>query len=104
MLFRSVMKNAIDWASRGPDSPLNGKPVGITGAAMGMAGTAQAQHHLRQIAVNVNMLPFNKPEVFVAVAHTKFDVEGNLTDEPTKEFVRAFLVALRDWTLRLSNA
>lgn len=31
-----VLKNAIDWASRPPDFPLNGKPVGLMGASSGM--------------------------------------------------------------------
>ena len=44
-----VLKNAIDWASRGPDSPLDAKPTAILGAG-GRLGTAYAQQHLRQRA------------------------------------------------------
>ncbi len=41
-----VLKNALDWASRLPkDSPLNRKPVAITGAG-GLFGTVRAQGHL----------------------------------------------------------
>ena len=46
-----VLKNTIDWLSRKPDFPLNGKPTAIMGASMGMAGTARAQYHLRQVGV-----------------------------------------------------
>ena len=43
----------------------------------------------------------NRPEVMIAQAGTRFDAEGRLTDEKTREFVRALLVALQDWTERL---
>src|SRR5207253_9973738 len=43
-----VLKNAIDWASRPPDQPFNGKPAAIMGASPSMLGTGRAQYHLRQ--------------------------------------------------------
>ena len=96
-----VLKNAIDWASRPPkDSPLSGKPVAFMGAG-GLLGTARAQYHLRQVCVFTNMLPVNRPEVFVMRASEKFDAEGNLTDEMYRELIRALLVSLADWTRRL---
>jgi len=96
-----VLKNAIDWASRPPDQPLDGKPIGIMGAAAGMAGTARAQYHLRQVCVFVNMLPLNKPEVMIPAAQQKFDEEGRLADETTKDFIRDLLASLLRWTNQL---
>jgi chromate reductase, NAD(P)H dehydrogenase (quinone) len=97
----SVLKNSIDWASRpAKGSPLNGKPLAIM-AAGGMMGTSRAQYHLRQVAVCTNMFPFNTPEVTVPMARQKFDVEGRLTDELTRSFVRQLLEALYAWTNRL---
>jgi chromate reductase len=93
-----VLKNALDWASRPPDPPLNGKPVAIMGASPGNFGTVRAQMHLRQVCVYTNMFPINKPEVLVARAQEKFDAEGRLTDETTRGFVRDLLIALADWT------
>src|SRR6185437_5600598 len=49
-----VLKNAIDWASRPPAQPFDGKPVAIMGASMGLFGTARAQYHLRQTCVFIN--------------------------------------------------
>lgn len=96
-----VLKNAIDWASRPVQgSPLNDKPLAIMGAG-GMMGTSRAQYHLRQVAVFTNMHPLNRPEVAVTAARTKFDADGNLTDEPTRQAVGKLLVALGDWTRRL---
>jgi chromate reductase len=97
-----VLKNAIDWASRPPDtSPLSGKPVALMGASIGTMGTARSQYHLRQVCVFTNMLPLNRPEVFVARAHEKFDAQGRLIDETTRQHIRKLLTALCHWTLRL---
>ena len=35
-----VLKNAIDWASRPPEQPFDGKPIGLMGASGGIFGTA----------------------------------------------------------------
>jgi chromate reductase, NAD(P)H dehydrogenase (quinone) len=97
-----VLKNAIDWASRPPDQPFNGKPVAVMGASAGLWGTSRAQYHLRQSCVFLNMLPINKPEVLIAQAQNKFDAEGRLTDQTTRDLIAQLLVALRDWARRLA--
>ena len=99
-----VLKNAIDWASRPPDQPFRGKPVALAGASMGGFGTARAQYHLRQTCVYLEMLPLNKPEVFIAAAHQKVDAQGRLTDEPARAALRTLLEALVAWTRRLGRA
>jgi chromate reductase, NAD(P)H dehydrogenase (quinone) len=97
-----VLKNAIDWASRPHgDSAWDGKPAAIMGATDGAFGTARAQYHLRQIFVYLNVFPVNKPEVLIAHAPQRFDADGNLTDETTKEFIRQLLRNLVDLTWRL---
>jgi len=96
-----VLKNAIDWVSRPPDQPFDGKPLAIMGASPGTLGTARAQYHLRQTAVFLNMCPLNKPEVFVSRAHERFDADGRLVDQKTRELVTNLLNALVDWTRRL---
>ena len=97
-----VLKNAIDWASRPyGDSAWSGKPVAVMGASVGTLGSARAQYHLRQMFVFLNMLPVNQPEVMIANAAERFDVNGNLTHEPTKEAIRKLLQGLVDWTRRL---
>jgi chromate reductase len=99
-----VLKNAIDWASRPyGDNAWADKPVAIMGATPGMLGTVRAQYHLRQSFVFLNMHPLNRPEVMIANADDRFDENGNLTDEKTREHVRKLLVALVEWTLRLQS-
>lgn len=88
-----VLKNAIDWASRAPAQPFAGKKAGVMGASMGSFGTARAQYHLRQIGVGLNLHFMNRPEMMVGAAHEKFDAEGRLIHEPTREQLRKFLAA-----------
>ncbi len=98
-----VMKNAIDWASRPPDQPFDGKPVAMMGATMGLWGTTRAQHHLRQTCVFLNMIPLNKPEVMIPQAQNKFDAQGRLTDETTRKFIADLMTALAAWTKKLKG-
>ena len=93
-----VLKNAIDWASRPPDQPFNGKPAAIMGASPSMLGTGRAQYHLRQICVFLNIFPVNQPEVLIAAANKKFDENGRLTDEATRKFISQLIQSLVDWT------
>jgi chromate reductase, NAD(P)H dehydrogenase (quinone) len=97
-----VLKNAIDWASRPPrGSVLAGKPAALFGASPGVTGTARAQSQLRQAFVFTDTPALPQPEILVYRAHEKFDAEGRLTDEKTREFVGRLLRDLADWTRRL---
>ena len=73
------------------------------GASVAMTGTARAQYHLRQVFVYLNMFPLNRPEVMVPSAADKFDYEGNLNDEKSREKITELLKALADWTVKLQN-
>ena len=99
-----VLKNAIDWASRPyGESAWNGKPAAIMGASIGGIATARAQYHLRQIMVFLNMFPLNQPEVMIGNAAERFDAQGNLTDDTTKEYIRKLLENLVQWTRRIQQ-
>ncbi|HXT80699.1 MAG TPA: NADPH-dependent FMN reductase [Acetobacteraceae bacterium] len=99
-----VLKNAIDWASRPPEQPFDGKPIGIMGASAGAMGTGRAQYHLRQCFVFLNGLVMARPEVMIPAAQTKFDAQGKLTDTATRDFIAAHLVGFKAWVLRLKNS
>ena len=91
-----VLKNAIDWASRGRPSPLDGKPAAIMGVG-GRQGTVRAQMHMRQIALHNSMRMMIDPEVLLARSRRRFDPDGNLTDEDTREQLGDFMSALDEW-------
>jgi len=93
------LKNAIDWASRGEDSPLLGKPVAIMGATISMWGTVRMQMAFHNIFLYLNMKPVYKPEVLIAKAESKFDDKGKLTDNTSIDLVRKKLEALKELIL-----
>lgn len=99
-----VLKNAIDWASRPPGAtPLNNKPAALMGASTGAWGTVRAQLHLRQVFVFTNTLVLTQPQVLVNFAESKFDEQGRLTDEHTRQLIGKLLEALAAWTRRLNS-
>lgn len=97
------LKNAIDWASRPyGDNSFEDKPAAIISESTGQLGGSRAQYHLRQIMVFLNMHPINKPEAIVPFAQEKFDEDGKLTDEKTREKIKELLEELVKWSERLS--
>ncbi len=99
-----VLKNAIDWLSRPPRaSALDGKVAAIMGASPGMTGTARSQTQLRQAFVFTNTYALLQPEVLVGRAHEKFDTDGRLTDEKTREFLALFLARFVELMARMGR-
>ena len=98
-----ALKNAIDWASRPPHPPLVGKPAAIMGASSGLMGTVRAQLHLRHILGGLNMPVLARPEVLIREAAGKFDSDGRLIDETTRNHIRTLLERLKDWTVLIGR-
>lgn len=94
------LKNAIDWASRGEDAPLIGKPVALMGATPGPWGTVRMQMQFLNLFLYLDMKPVFKPEVLVAGADKKFDKDGKLTDETATGLIRKKLEALKQIVLQ----
>jgi chromate reductase len=95
-----VLKNAIDWASRPPDQPFNWKPCAMISASGSLLGGVRAQYHLRHMCVSLNCFPLNQPQVYITEAPKKFDAEGKLTDEGTRNVIRQLMTELKSFTLR----
>jgi len=98
-----VLKNALEWLSRPPDSPTNGKPCAVFGASVSPLGTARGQFHFRHICVSLNMIPVNAPHVDITNAKTKFDAEGRLIDQASVDLIRQLVGELRNLTIRLRD-
>jgi chromate reductase len=96
-----VLKNTLDWMSRPPEPPFDGKVVGIMGASPGPVGTARVQYDLRKVLVFMNAFTVNKPEVFISLCAGKFDAQGELTDETTAKFIGDLLVAMQNLKKRV---
>ncbi len=76
-----VLKNALDWVSRGEGNPWRDKPVAIMSATAGRAGGARAQYALRLALNAFQPRLLTGPEVMVAHAQGEFDEKGRLTGE-----------------------
>lgn len=87
--FPGVLKNALDWLSRG-DRVMNNKPVLLAGVSPFMMGTLRAQQHLRDVLVSpgisARMLPPGGNEILVTFANEKFK-DGRLVDPSTLTFI-----------------
>jgi len=92
-----VLKNAIDWASRPPSPSFAGKPVGLLSASTGIFGGVRGQAQMRYIMFAVNAIVMNRPEIYVASAAQKFDADGNLTDQTTKDLLAKYVDSFIDW-------
>jgi|SRR5689334_1733239 len=79
------LKNALDWVSRPlAESPFRGKPTSVVGASTSAYGAVWAQADLRKV---LGVLGARLVEAEVAVPHAaeRFDDEGRLVDEETRE-------------------
>lgn len=102
-MISGVLKNTLEWLSRPQlGQPCSGKPLGIMGASTTAFGTSSAQTQLRQLAFALNMHVLNRPLVRIGTAAQKFDSDGTLTDDQTKESLKQFMESLIKWTHRLT--
>ncbi|KAA3464574.1 NADPH:quinone oxidoreductase [Gossypium australe] len=95
------LKNALDWASRPPNVWAD-KAAAIVSAGGGFGG-GRSHYHLRQVGVFLDLHFINKPEFYLNAFQTpaKFDSDGNLIDEDSKERMKQVLLSLQAFTLRL---
>jgi chromate reductase len=95
-----VLKNAIDWVSRPPETqPFAGKPAAVMSAG-GRFGGVRAQAHFRQIAAGLDMFVMPKPELMIPQAKQKFNAAGELIDAEACDQLRAFVEAFIGWIAR----
>ncbi len=90
-----VLKNALDWLSRG-GHPWADKPVAIMSAAAGRAGGERTQFALRLMMVAFQPHILQGPEVMIAQPAKAFDDSGALSDETAKKLVADLMAKLRE--------
>lgn len=92
-----MLKNTLDWLSRGDDQPFQRMPVALLSAATGPLGGARVQYELRKVLLFLDALVLSRPEVFIGQASGKFDPRGCCIDAPTREFVTRQMAAFGQW-------
>jgi chromate reductase len=94
-----VLKNAIDVASRPyGQNALDGTPGAVISISVGALGGFGANHHLRQSLVFLNVPTMPQPEAYLSDAAKLFEVNGQLSNPATREFLTKFMTAFVDWT------
>jgi chromate reductase, NAD(P)H dehydrogenase (quinone) len=100
----SLLKNTIDWLSRGIGdgkgansgyAPYKGKVAALMAASPGPYGGARVLPHLRQVlsALGVTVIG---PEVALAHADQAFTADGSLTEAATVKGVKSVVASLVD--------
>ena len=94
----AVLKNAIDVASRPyGQSVWNGNPGAIISVTIGSQGAILANHPLRNSLVFLNVPTLQQPEAYISGALSLFDDKGELINEATAEFLRAYGQSFSAW-------
>lgn len=92
-----ALKNALDWVSRPQVTPGTGPWAGKATAVVGVSpyslGAVSAVFHLRQVLTFLNMPVLQQPEFYLTFASDKFDNEGKLIDQNTKDHINRFWAA-----------
>jgi len=92
-----ALKNAVDVGSRPYGASVwNGKPGAVISVSPGGVGGFGANHHLRQSLVFLNV-PLLTNEAYIGNAFSLFDENGELINEATAEFLRAYGQAFSAW-------
>jgi NAD(P)H-dependent FMN reductase len=54
------------------------------------------------MAVAIGMLPLPEPEVYITFAGDKFNDQGEVTDQTSRDLVKTTMANLAEWTELLS--
>lgn len=90
-----VLKNALDWISRGKPNVLEAKPLALMSAAGGRSGGARTQLSVRTCLVAFRPRYALAPEVMIAGSRGAFDEDGRLKDERAVLGLTALMDGLR---------
>lgn len=90
--YSGVLKNALDWASRGPIRPFVEKPVAALSVSTGNFGGIRAQTDLRRLMHGIGAHVLPKPEIAIPQAKLKFDANRDLADEATRDMLASLIM------------
>jgi chromate reductase len=99
-----VVKNALDVGSRPWGfSAWSGKPAAVISTSPGALGGMAANHHLRQVAMAVNLAAMPYPEAYIPAVASLFDENGALQNADARKLMVQFLQSFATWTDRFSK-
>jgi chromate reductase len=102
--YSPILKNALDWGAR-PEGKNKWakKPTAILGCSPYSLGAFGAVNHLRQVAMYLDMYVLQQPEFYLSKAAERFNQDGQLIDEDTRQIITNFWTAFVAWIEMVSK-
>jgi NAD(P)H-dependent FMN reductase len=102
-MITPLLKNTIDWCTRGDDNPFTGKVAAVVSASPGPFGGVRSLKLAQQLLLHLgaHVVP---GQTALAHADKAFDASGALTDARGLKSVQALAKALVETTRKLSAA
>jgi chromate reductase len=69
----------------------------VIGASIGQIGTAMGQQNLRGVLSFCNARQMTSPEAYIQYSPEVFRDDGEVTNEATREFLRAYMAEFRTY-------
>lgn len=101
-----VFKNAIDWLTRPPADQariFGNLPVGLMGATPGNFGTAFSQYAWLPVLRVLGTQVWSGKLLWVSGGMSKFDKDGNLTDDGVKKKLTKYLSGFAEFVAKLKT-
>jgi chromate reductase, NAD(P)H dehydrogenase (quinone) len=97
--FTPLLKNTIDWCTRGDDNPFEGKVAAIASASPGIHGGVRSMTHARQLLAHLgaHVVP---AQCILPGADKAFDPSGKLVSERSQKAVNNLAKALLETAQR----
>jgi chromate reductase, NAD(P)H dehydrogenase (quinone) len=85
-----LLKNTIDWCTRGDDNPFEGKVAAVISASPGALGAVRSLVMAQQLLMKLGCLVV-PGQCFLAQASHAFDADGRLIEERSLKSVQALM-------------
>ena len=97
-----LLKNTLDWCTRGDDDPFAGRAAAVVSASPGAYGGIRSLQHARHLLLHLgcHVVP---SQCSLPKAHEAFDETGALKDKRTRSAVEAVAVDLVRLATRLTK-
>ncbi len=99
-MITPLLKNTLDWCTRGADNPFPGKVAAVVSASPGAFGGVRSHQLTQQLLLKLgcHMVP---NVTTLAHADKAFDAEGKLTDSRALKSVKGLAVNLVEMTRKI---
>jgi len=101
-MITPLLKNTLDWCTRGEDNPFTGKIAAVVSASPGALGGIRSLQLAQQLLLKLGCYVVPR-QTMLPHADKAFDVNGQLTDGRALKAVKELAIALVETTRKLST-